>query len=78
MLEAQGVQVVVSTQYGPNIRRVCQHFVPVMAPSGSLETVKEQLSLFFGEIAAEWNDHPGWHAILRIIDGSLMRIQVKQ
>lgn len=74
----KGVHAFVSTQYGPNIRRICQHFVPVMVLPGPLEQVQKYLITYFDAIAAEWNDPSDWHKIIRIQENQILYIEVKR
>ena len=78
MFAEKGVHAFVSTQYGPNIRKICQHFVPVMMAPTDLEQVEKYLLTYFDAIAAEWNDQSDWHKIIRIQESQILYIEVKR
>ncbi len=54
LLDRHGVQVVVGGCFGPNIKRLVRHFVPVLDEPGPLDDVLKRLSERWGRVAREW------------------------
>lgn len=77
-LKENGVQAVVSAQYGPNVRRIAEHVIPVLHHAASMDTAKQELQAFAPEIQALWESRPALFPILRIREGELREIEVKQ
>ncbi len=72
------MQILVSQQFGPNIRRVCEHFVPVLVSDASVGEAGSKIADRREAIEAEWRNHPGRHNILRIMDEGVLTIALKK
>jgi|GEM_PF-392661 len=54
LLESHGVQVVVGGCFGPNIKRIVRHFVPVMDDPAPAGEVLERLHSRWDRVEREW------------------------
>ncbi|MFW6381770.1 MAG: NifB/NifX family molybdenum-iron cluster-binding protein [Bacillota bacterium] len=58
LLKEQGVKVGVSHQFGPNLKRVKKHFVPVIIQETSIKKALIQLQQNFNQIQELWEQGP--------------------
>lgn len=66
LLKPAGVQVLVSGQFGPNIKRVRKKFVPVIIREFEISKALEMLQRHFFKIAGEYeNGEERSHIVLR-------------
>ncbi|MCB0557277.1 MAG: hypothetical protein KDD02_27275 [Phaeodactylibacter sp.] len=78
LLKGKGVQVVVSRQFGPNIRRICEHFMPVLVTDSSILAASSKIADRQEEIESEWKGNPGKHNIIRIMKDRVLSIPLKE
>ncbi len=76
--QEEGVEVLVSKQFGPNIREVCRHFVPVLVSVHDIDAAKAKVEDNLQSLAQELRGHPGQHNILRIMEGEVLVIPLKK
>lgn len=55
LLQQEGVQVLLSQAFGPNIVRVKKHFVPLVSNTASIQTTLKQVSNNWNLLTKEWN-----------------------
>ncbi|MCO6476860.1 MAG: hypothetical protein J5I94_09590 [Phaeodactylibacter sp.] len=76
--QEEGVEVLASKQFGPNIREVCRHFVPVLISEHDIEGAKARLEAHLPDLRQELGNHSGPHNILRIMEGDVLVIPLKK
>jgi ferredoxin len=54
LLDSHGVHVVVGGCFGPNIKRIVRHFVPVMDDPAPVDVVLDHLHRRWNRVAREW------------------------
>lgn len=76
-LKEQGVQVLVSNQFGSNIRKVIEHFVVVLSSQKTKEGIFQEIHDQFEVIKKEWMEHSNRHHIIRFKEGKVIYIPLK-
>ena len=54
LLQQEGVQVLLSQAFGPNIVRIKKHFVPVVSNTAAIQTALKQVSNTWKLLTKEW------------------------
>lgn len=70
-LSGEGVQVLVSQQFGKNIQVINRHFVPVVISTDDPEEAVSYLLKYASELADEINGGHEFHALFNMRDGEL-------
>jgi predicted Fe-Mo cluster-binding NifX family protein len=77
MLLEYGTHVLVSRQFGPNIRVVSRHFIPVVIHADAPAQVKEVLEKNVNWIADELQKTSGYYKLFMIKNG-ILKTQAKE
>lgn len=77
LLETNKVNVLVSRQFGPNIKMINQHFVPVIIHGDQLSVIREVLTKRINWIEDELNNNKKGYKLFSINKGILKR-SIKQ
>ena len=77
LLSKEGVQILVSRQFGKNISVINKHFIPVMIAEEEPEKVVEILEHKFKWIKDEWNKSNESYKLFRIREG-VMKLRIEE
>ncbi len=76
LLKAHDVQIGVSKQFGPNIKRVSKHFLPVLISEDTISSVLTVLAARYGEIVSIMNDEE--QGFIRVKDEDMAFIPIQK
>ncbi|MBN2746048.1 MAG: NifB/NifX family molybdenum-iron cluster-binding protein [Bacteroidales bacterium] len=76
LLKEEGINVLISRQFGPNIKRINKHFIPVMISAEDPEQVIQILKKHGHWIEEEWEKATSQYKLFKIKAGVLkLRIE---
>jgi len=76
-LKCRGVSVVVSSQFGRNIKYIVSHFIPVVIRKESPEEVKKILLKHIRWVEEEMDRHPDRYKMFTV-DNGILKTKVEQ